>query len=32
LGNIVYILPPYCITSEELHHIYDVIIESLSLI
>lgn len=32
LGNVVYILPPYCITREELHHIYDVIHESLSLV
>jgi len=23
IGNIVYILPPYCITAEELEHIYD---------
>ena len=32
LGNVVYILPPYCITREELHHIYNVIHESLSLV
>ena len=32
LGNVVYILPPYCITREELHHVYDVIHESLSLV
>jgi adenosylmethionine-8-amino-7-oxononanoate aminotransferase len=25
LGNVVYILPPYCITKEELERIYDVI-------
>ncbi|MGB4057237.1 MAG: aminotransferase class III-fold pyridoxal phosphate-dependent enzyme, partial [Alphaproteobacteria bacterium] len=25
LGNTVYILPPYCITEEELNHVYDVI-------
>ncbi len=25
LGNTVYIMPPYCITKEELHKIYDVI-------
>jgi adenosylmethionine-8-amino-7-oxononanoate aminotransferase len=25
LGNTVYILPPYCITEEELHHVHDVI-------
>lgn len=29
LGNIVYILPPYVITPEELHLIYDVIAEAL---
>jgi adenosylmethionine---8-amino-7-oxononanoate aminotransferase len=29
LGNIVYILPPYAITSDELHFIYDVIAEAL---
>jgi len=23
IGNIVYILPPYCITAEELEHVYD---------
>jgi adenosylmethionine-8-amino-7-oxononanoate aminotransferase len=32
LGNVVYILPPYCVTTEEMRHIYDVIEESLSLI
>ena len=32
LGNVVYILPPYCISCEELHHIYDVILESLKLV
>lgn len=32
LGNVVYILPPYCVTREQLHHIYDVIHESLRLI
>jgi adenosylmethionine-8-amino-7-oxononanoate aminotransferase len=25
LGNVVYLLPPYCATSEELGHVYDVI-------
>lgn len=25
LGNVLYVLPPYCITSEELHLIYDLI-------
>ena len=29
LGNVVYILPPYVITPEQLHYIYDVIAESL---
>jgi adenosylmethionine-8-amino-7-oxononanoate aminotransferase len=32
LGNVVYILPPYCITSQELHHVYDVITSSLGII
>ncbi|HXL54822.1 MAG TPA: aminotransferase class III-fold pyridoxal phosphate-dependent enzyme, partial [Chitinophagaceae bacterium] len=27
LGNTVYIMPPYCITEEELRKIYDVIVE-----
>ncbi len=25
LGNTVYILPPYCITEDELNHVYDII-------
>ena len=29
LGNVVYILPPYVITAEELRYVYDVITESL---
>jgi len=29
LGNIVYILPPYVITQDELHFVYDVISEAL---
>jgi adenosylmethionine-8-amino-7-oxononanoate aminotransferase len=29
LGNVVYILPPYVITAEQLHYVYDVIAESL---
>jgi adenosylmethionine-8-amino-7-oxononanoate aminotransferase len=29
LGNVVYILPPYIVTAEELHRVYDVIRESL---
>jgi adenosylmethionine-8-amino-7-oxononanoate aminotransferase len=30
LGNIIYILPPYCITDEELHYIYECIRELLT--
>jgi adenosylmethionine-8-amino-7-oxononanoate aminotransferase len=30
LGNVVYILPPYCTSAEEMQRIYDVIQESLS--
>jgi adenosylmethionine-8-amino-7-oxononanoate aminotransferase len=29
LGNVIYILPPYVISPEELHRVYDVITESL---
>jgi adenosylmethionine---8-amino-7-oxononanoate aminotransferase len=29
LGNVVYVLPPYVISSEELHRVYDVIPEAL---
>lgn len=29
LGNVVYVLPPYVITSEQLNYVYDVIAESL---
>jgi adenosylmethionine-8-amino-7-oxononanoate aminotransferase len=32
LGNVVYVLPPYVITSEELHRVHDVIAESLELV
>jgi adenosylmethionine-8-amino-7-oxononanoate aminotransferase len=32
LGNVVYVLPPYCTTVAELDRIYDVIDESLSLV
>ncbi len=32
LGNVVYVLPPYCTTTDELDRIYDVIEESLDLI
>ena len=28
LGNVVYVLPPYVIAPEELHHVYDVIVEA----
>jgi adenosylmethionine-8-amino-7-oxononanoate aminotransferase len=29
LGNVVYILPPYVISPEELHRVYDVIEEAI---
>ncbi|MGB2626827.1 MAG: adenosylmethionine--8-amino-7-oxononanoate transaminase [Candidatus Acidiferrum sp.] len=29
LGNVVYVLPPYVIAPEELHHVYDVILEAI---
>jgi adenosylmethionine---8-amino-7-oxononanoate aminotransferase len=29
LGNVVYILPPYVVTQQELHRVYDIIAESL---
>ena len=32
LGNVVYILPPYVITPEELHYVHDVIAESLDVV
>ena len=32
LGNVVYILPPYVITQEELHRVHDVIAESLDVV
>jgi adenosylmethionine-8-amino-7-oxononanoate aminotransferase len=32
LGNVVYILPPYCTDADELDRIYDVIEESLALV
>jgi adenosylmethionine---8-amino-7-oxononanoate aminotransferase len=32
LGNVVYILPPFCTSVEEMHRIYDVIQESLRLV
>jgi adenosylmethionine---8-amino-7-oxononanoate aminotransferase len=28
LGNVVYVLPPYVISAEELHRVYDVIEEA----
>jgi len=31
LGNVVYVLPPYVITPDELHFVYDRITESLRL-
>ncbi len=32
LGNVVYILPPYCINKESLQKVYDVILKSLDLV
>ena len=32
LGNVVYIMPPYCITEAELNKVYDVIKESIEFI
>jgi adenosylmethionine-8-amino-7-oxononanoate aminotransferase len=32
LGNVVYLLPPYCTSTNELDRIYDVISESLTLV
>ena len=32
LGNVVYVLPPYVISTEELGYVYDVITESLDLV
>jgi adenosylmethionine-8-amino-7-oxononanoate aminotransferase len=32
LGNVVYVLPPYCTTADELDRIYEIIEESLELI
>jgi len=28
LGNVVYVLPPYVISADELHQVYDVIEEA----
>jgi adenosylmethionine-8-amino-7-oxononanoate aminotransferase len=32
LGNVVYVMPPYCTTAAELDRIYNVIEESLGLV
>ena len=32
LGNVVYVLPPYCTTAAELDRIYDAIDDSLALV
>jgi len=29
LGNVIYILPPYCIEANDLHRVYDVIEEAI---
>jgi adenosylmethionine-8-amino-7-oxononanoate aminotransferase len=29
LGNVIYVLPPYAITGEELHRVWDTIAEAL---
>jgi adenosylmethionine-8-amino-7-oxononanoate aminotransferase len=29
LGNVVYVMPPYVIEPDELHHVYDVIVEAI---
>ena len=29
LGNVVYVLPPYIISSDQLHRVYDVITEAI---
>ena len=31
LGNVIYVLPPYCVTSDELDHLYEAIDESAEL-
>lgn len=32
LGNIIYVMPPYCISTEDLHHIYGAIEEFIALL
>ena len=32
LGNVIYILPPYCITAEELSFVYNCVISGLEII
>jgi adenosylmethionine---8-amino-7-oxononanoate aminotransferase len=32
LGNVIYILPPYCIAAEDLHRVYDVLEEAIGAI
>jgi adenosylmethionine---8-amino-7-oxononanoate aminotransferase len=29
LGNVIYVIPPYVIAREELHHVYDIITEAI---
>ncbi|MGB9468581.1 MAG: hypothetical protein WBQ59_04460, partial [Candidatus Acidiferrum sp.] len=29
LGNVVYVMPPYVIEPDELHRVYDVIVEAI---
>lgn len=31
LGNVLYVMPPYCVSEEQMHHIYEKIIESTKL-
>jgi len=32
LGNVIYILPPYCIEANDLHRVYDAIQEGIGAI
>ena len=32
LGNVIYILPPYVIQPDELHHVYDVVGDAINMI